>query len=344
MLGPVPSVPSPTPRPDSGSGSAGRGAFAPVTLVVGPEDLLADRAVAGVLAARRAVSPDTELRELAGAGVEAGALTQLASPSLFGEPVVIVLRDVQDLRPEVVAEVRAYLSAPAPDVSLVLVHGGGARQRQLLDAARAVGAVEVSCERVTRFADLVDFIRSEFRRAGRSLGEDASRALLDAVGRDLRDLAAACSQLIADTDGAVDAATVRRYYAGRAEVTSFAVADAAVEGRAAEALERLRWALGVGVAPVLVTSALAQGLRAIARLAGAPRGSRPADLARDLGMPPWKVDRVRTQLRGWTPDGLAEALRAVAVADAEVKGAGGDPAYALDRVVGQVARARNRAN
>lgn len=47
----------------------------------------------------------------------------------------------------------------------------------------------------------------------------------------------------------------------------------------------------------------------------------PADLARELGMPPWKIDRVRQQMRGWTPDGVAVALRAVAEADAGVKGA-----------------------
>src|SRR3712207_7848035 len=57
----------------------------------------------------------------------------------------------------------------------------------------------------------------------------------------------------------------------------------------------------------------------------------PADLARELGMPAWKIDRVRQQLRGWTDDALADALQAVAEADAAVKGAGDDPAYALER-------------
>ena len=52
-------------------------------------------------------------------------------------------------------------------------------------------------------------------------------------------------------------------FAGRAEATSFAVADAAIEGRTAAALEELRWALDGGVAPVLVTSAFA-GLRSAA--------------------------------------------------------------------------------
>ena len=56
-------------------------------------------------------------------------------------------------------------------------------------------------------------------------------------------------------------------------------------------------------------------------------------------MPPWKIDRVRQQMRGWTPDGVAVALRAVAEADAGVKGGGDDPEYALEKAVVAIARA-----
>jgi hypothetical protein len=72
---------------------------------------------------------------------------------------------------------------------------------------------------------------------------------------------------------------VRTYFAGRAEVKGFAVADAAIEGKASDALEQLRWAFASGVDPVLVTSAVASGLRGLARYMSAPRGLREADLA-----------------------------------------------------------------
>lgn len=194
---------------------------------------------------------------------------------------------------------------------------------------------------MTKPGDRVAFVRSEFRVAGRSMTEDATRVLVEAIGNDLRELASACSQLMADTDGVVTEEIVGRYYSGSAEASSFTVADRTVEGRTSDALEQLRWALSVGVAPVLVTSALAQSVRQIARVGAAPRGARPADLARELGMPPWKVDRVRQQLRGWTPDGIARALCAVADADAAVKGGGTDPAYALEKAVVTVSTARN---
>lgn len=313
----------------------------PVTLVVGPEELLVDRAVAAAVAVVRASDPDADVRDLQPADLPPGRFAELVSPSLFGERTAVVLRSAHELPADVTAEVVAYLADPAPDVSVVVVHTGPAnRGKALLDAARKARAGEVACPKITRPGDRVSFVRSEVRAARRTLTEAAARALVDAVGTDLRELAAACAQLCSDTQGVIDEEVVARYYEGRAEVSSFTVADRAVEGRTAEALEQLRWALGAGVAPVLVTSALAQGLRSIAKVATAPRGLRPADLARELGMPPWKVDRVRQQLRGWTGDGVAHALRAVAEADAAVKGAGVDAAYALERAVLTIAQAR----
>lgn len=44
-------------------------------------------------------------------------------------------------------------------------------------------------------------------------------------------------------------------------------------------------------------------------------------------------------MRGWTADGVSAALRAVAEADAAVKGGGADPAYALEKAVVAVSQA-----
>ncbi|RKN11917.1 DNA polymerase III subunit delta [Streptomyces radicis] len=317
--------------------------LAPVTLAVGQEELLLDRAVAEVVAAARAADPDTDVRDVGPGELQPGTLAELTSPSLFAERKVIVVRAAQDLGADTIKDVKAYVAAPADEISLVLVHAGGARGKGLLDAARKAGAREVACPKMTKPADRLAFVRAEFRVVGRSATPAACQALVDAIGSDLRELASACSQLAADEPGTIDEAVVARYYTGRAEASSFTVADRAVEGRTADALEALRWALATGVAPVLITSALAQGVRAIGKLASAPGGMRPADLARELGMPPWKVDRVRQQMRGWSANGVATALTAVADADAAVKGGGDDPGYALERAVVTIAAsARSR--
>jgi DNA polymerase-3 subunit delta len=312
-----------------------------VTLIVGEEELLADRAISEIVAAVRTNDPEIEVVELSPATMEPGRLAELTSPSLFGGGKVLVVRSAQDLGKDLATELTAYAKSPADDIVLIVVHGGGVKGKALLDGLGKAGARKLSYPKITRPGDRIQFVRAEVRRAGGSITEGAARTLLDAVGTDLRELASACSQLVFDTPGAIDDAAVARYHRGRAEVTGFAVADRAVEGNLADALEQLRWALSTGVAPVLITSALAQGVRSLAKVGGAPRNLRGAALAKELGMPPWKVDRVRGQLRGWSPGGVAHALSVVATTDEQVKGGGADAAYALEKAVNEIVAARS---
>jgi DNA polymerase-3 subunit delta len=317
---------------------------AAVTVVVGDEELLVERAIAASVAAVKQAGAD--VRELLATELEPGQLAELTSPSLFGDAPVLVLRDAEQAGKDVVDELitacRDAADADSGDARLVLVHRGGARGKVLLDAALGVGARRIDCAKITKPGERIDFVKAEARAIGKTITDDGARALVDAVGNDLRDLAAACAQLGSDTDGRIDAAVVARYYRGRAEANGFAVADRAVEGRLGEALEQLRWALAVGTAPVLIASALAQGVRSLAKVGTATsRGLRGGDLAREVGLPPWMIDRVKALLHGWGPDGVAAAVHVVAEADAAVKGGGTDAAYALEKAVLAIVAARD---
>jgi DNA polymerase III subunit delta len=316
---------------------------APVNLVVGEEELLVERSVAALLADARGALADGDVHDVAGGGLGAGELATLTSPSLFGGGGVVVIRAAQDAGKDVADEIIRYAADPAPDVVLILTHAGGGKGKALLTALKKMSpAVPVTdCPKITRFSDRLDFTRGEFRRAGKVADEAALRALLDAVGNDLRELAAAASQLAADVDGPIGEAAVARYYQGRAEASGFTVSDRTVEGRLTAALEQLRWALATGVPPVLITSALAQGIRLLGRVGAAPRGKNSAALAAEVGAPPWKIDRVRQQLRGWTPDGVARALQLVAEADMQIKGEAASADYALERAIRSIVACRS---
>lgn len=329
---------------------AGAG-LAPVSLVVGDEELLVERAVSSLTAAAVAALGSAaadlagsggSVHEVTAAGLAPGELASLTSPSLFGGGSVVVIRGAQDAGKDVAEELGAFAADPPPEVALVLTHAGGAKGKALLATLIKQGARVTDCPKITRTGDRMAFIRGEFRRLGRPVDDSGVRALLDALGSDLREIASACSQLAADTTGAIDQSVVARYYRGRAEASGFAVADCAVEGRLGEALELLRWALAVGVAPVLITSGLAQGVRLLGRVGGIPRGRAPASLAAEIGAPPWKIDKARQQLRDWSPEGVARAMAAIAEADAQVKGEGVSPGYALEQVVRAVVACRAR--
>jgi DNA polymerase III subunit delta len=312
----------------------------PLVLVVGPEDLLVERAVGAVLGAARAAHAGTEVIELQAAGYESGSVGVHASPSLFAEPKVLVLHGVEEANEALVNDLLSYVDEPAGDVTLVLCHRGGARAKKVLEAARASGATEIECPAIKSDRDKTDFVTREFRTAKRQVTPEAVRALVEAVGSDLRELASACAQLVADTTGRIEAESVQLYHGGKVEATGFRVADAAVSGRTGEALELLRHALATGLDPVPIVAVLAASLRTLAKVAAAGRSGRSADVARTLGLAPWQVDKARRQLSGWDPAGLARSIIAVAEADAAVKGGGRDPEYAVERAVVTVAGSR----
>ncbi len=257
---------------------------------------------------------------------------------------MIVVRGSQDLDKDAAQAVLDYLNDPVEEISVVLAHAGGVKGKAFLESLRGLGASTVQvveCPKIKWASERETFVKQEVAAAGGSINDAAVRALVGAVGNDLRELATACSQLVADLGGSINEEKISRYYRGKAEATGFVVADRAVDGDVAGALEVLRWGLDVGLAPVLVTSALAGNLRTIAKVAGAGRGS-PAALTKQLGMPSWKIEKAQRQARAWQPAGIAKAISAVATADAEVKGAGTDPAYALERAVLAIVAARGR--
>ena len=314
-----------------------------VTLVTGPEELLNRRTVDAAVGAVRAADAESEVSETTADQVSMAVLGDLAAPSLFSSIRCIVVSRLEDLPEDAHDGLVEYAGKPSEDIGLILVHSGGPKGNGLLARLRKVPTVTEVRSASLRPSEFSRFVSAEVRGHGGRVTEDAVDLLVQAVGQDLRALAGAASQLTSDFPGEpLTEAIVRRYFGGRAEVKSFAIADAALAGRTSTALGELRWALDNGTAAVLVTSAFATGLRGLARFASAPRGLREADLAREAGVPPWKVRVLREQARGWDDRGLASAITAVARADADVKGAASDPGYALERMVLAVTSARGR--
>lgn len=304
----------------------------PLVLITGPESILAERALASVVSELRVTAPDLEVVRLQAATYEAGSLGMHASPSLFGGEKAMVVLDLDEAPDELQTDLLAFLAAPEPDITLVVTHKSGQRGKKVLDTLKKGGARVVEAPAIKSDRDKSDFAMHEFRAAKRRASPEAVRALIEAVGKDLRELAAACQQLISDTTGVIDEVLVEKYHGGKVEASGFRVADAAIAGNSGEALRLLRHAIATGVDPVPIVAVLAQQLRQLVRVGFAGPG-RSADVARDLGMAPWQVDKARRALSGWDSEALARSIQAVAAADFEVKGGGRDPVYAVERAV-----------
>lgn len=308
---------------------------AAVVLVSGPEEYLGIRAVDSIRSQIRAAAPDVEVSRINAASYEAGTLLMQVSPSLFGESKLIEVESVEAMNDAFLADALAYLGQPEQDAVVVLRHAGGTRGKKLLDAVKKGGWPVVECQPLKKDADKMAFVSAEFKAAGRRIEQDAVLALVNAVGANLSELAAACSQLIADAGTTVTSEIVDRYYGGRIEATAFKVADAAMAGNGPLALSTLRHALATGADPVPLVAALAAKLRTVARVAGASGSA--AQIAADLGMQPWLVEQAQRDVRRWTPEGLVRSIQATAEADAQVKGLSRDPVFAVENAVTVIA-------
>jgi DNA polymerase-3 subunit delta len=330
---------------------------APLTVVTGNEDLLVERAVRSVVVSAATGTPDAEpeIIELSARALQPGDLSVAASPSLFGGTPVVVVSGIEGLAQSnddvaaALAEVLAYVAAPNPDAVVILVHGGGNGGKSVLTAAKKSGAAQVQTPTSATSAgalrqNRIAFVKAELAEQGCHPDAAAIEVLIDAVGTKLRDLAGACAQLVSDVGaaGRLDEETVRRYYGGRVEVQGFDIADQALAGHTAEALGLLRHARESGMVPVIVTAAVGRSLRQLALVTTAPRGAPAESVAALSGAPSWKVKNLRAMGRDWTEPGLAAAIKAVAVADSNVKTGAVDPEYALERMLIDVGRARRR--
>jgi DNA polymerase-3 subunit delta len=328
----------------------------PLHLVLGDEELLVERAVADVLrSARQRAGTDPGADDVPVSRMPAGdvgiyELAELLSPSLFANERIVVLEAAAEAGKDAAAVIASAAADIPPGTVLVVVHSGGGRAKALADELRSLGAAVHPCARITKVSERADFIRKEFRSLGVKVDEETVTALLDAVGSDVRELASACSQLVADTAGDVDAAAVRRYHSGKAEVKGFDIADKAVAGDVEGAAEALRWAMMRGEPLVVLADALAEAVHTIGRVGPAPasgwgprsageypQSGDPYRLAAELGIPPWRVQKAQKQARRWSRDTVAIAMRVVAALNANVKGAVVDADYALESAVRKVA-------
>jgi DNA polymerase-3 subunit delta len=295
-----------------------------VVLVTGKEEFLSERTVTSVKAAVKAHDADAELGDAVAADLSLATLGEMSAPSLFSSVRCVVVRGLENLPDESVDGLVGYAQAPVEDVALVLVHGGGPKGSGLLAKLRKLPTVtEVKSEPVKPW-DLPKFVVAEGGVRGARIDGEAAGALVQAVGEDLRMLASAVDQLVSDFPGTtIGEAEVAQYFGGRAEVKNFEIADAMLAGRRLQAMEGVRWALDSGTSPVYLLSSVAGQLRTLANYVGGNRKN----------INPYQLKKLPTVARGWDGESLGAAIRAVARADADLKGAASDPAYTLERLV-----------
>ncbi len=295
-----------------------------LTITIGPEQLLVDRAVGEVVQRARSKDPATEIRRIdASEAGAAGLVSEACSPTLFGASSVVVVADVATGEEPVAHAIVAAAETAGPGLWIVACHQGGQRGKKARDLITAAGARVVDCPEIKRGRAVSEFAIAELRRHGKSAGADAVALLVATRGNDAVGLASACAQLAGDVEGrAISADDVRTYFGASTDIAGYQIADAVLRRRPDEALRLLRAGeLGdTGSLGPATVAALARGVRQLVKFRSVPPGTSERELAAVVGVPAWRLRSLGDQARKWHPSEVAAAALILVEADAAMKG------------------------
>jgi DNA polymerase III subunit delta len=260
-----------------------------------------------------------------------------------GDARLVVVHGVDAWKAADVKEVESYLAAPAPATVLALVGEGIKRDSALAKAVAKAG--QILAYDVTK-KQLPEWVAEQFARSGASADRDACRALVEAVGDDVGDLASEIQKLVTWAgDEQITRAAVEGLAVGRAETPIFAVTDSwgrrdvAATLRAAESLLDRSHRSRSGELIRLVGSLVAHvgRVRRISRLAD--EGVRSSEVASRLRIHPFVAEKAAKQARNFSPVELDEATVRLAELDAGAKGGSRlPPELQLERALVEITR------
>jgi DNA polymerase-3 subunit delta len=303
-----------------------------LVIVSGAETYLATRAIRELKQMLRAQYPNLEIHEIDEGGYSPADLLNLAAPSLFNEPRLVLITGSHEALLE---DLTTYLDDQAENCFVAIRLPNLVGHAGKIKSTLSSRSLNVVCDEIKRDSDKLNFINQECAVLGVKISSDAARALLQAFSSDLGELAAACSQLCASGSSSIDIGTVNQIFQGRVETNAFKITDAALAGNAAEAIRLYRHGSATGVDNVALVAALVARIRILAKLFNDPRSQSAA-----IGMAPWQLDKARKELSGFSEQGLIGLVDLAAQTDADVKGASREPDYSVEKLILAMSQAK----
>jgi DNA polymerase-3 subunit delta len=258
----------------------------------------------------------------------------LGTGSLFDAGRLVLIRDADDAKEPSLSAIARWAEDPTPDTRLVLLVSTPQGAKRV---AKALGDVaEIRAPDDVPPWEAPGWVAKRARALGRKMTGDAAKALVEALGTDLRELATALDQLIASTpdDAPIDVARVTAQFRGiESRIHEFV--DALFDRDRGQAMRRLRALLANDEPPILIVASIASQLRILAMLSTSER-RQAAAVAKELGMREGQVKRAMRRSRNFSPDEIRRAYRLVADADLAFKSEDDDP-LVLELLVDEIA-------
>jgi DNA polymerase-3 subunit delta len=255
--------------------------------------------------------------------------TVLATPPMFADRRMIVVRDVSSLRKDSRAVLVSYLARPAGDIVLLLVDAAGERDEEIVPTTFVVDFAELEDHRVPGW-----IVHHAQTTLGTAISQPAAALLYEAVGLDLAALASELDKLASYTAGQpIDEEAVRAVVGVRSGETMADLLDAVADRNALKALP---------LVPIVLSQPKANAVTLIMALATQTGALAWGRAARDRGVPQaglrngfytllkegkafpgrsWgdAVDSWQRAVQRWTSPELARAMNELLAADIAAK-------------------------
>jgi DNA polymerase III delta subunit len=309
----------------------------PVLLLWGEDPFL-------LLEAAREAFGDVEPTVALGAQWRPGLTSDLATPSLLGEPRGLLVTEADELPDHGLEEVARYASSDGGGALLVLCWEVGGRSKGppkgvLTRLGQGVEVRRVAVER----KDLARWVLARAKRRGLPATPPGASLLIQTVGEDPAALDQAVEQLAVSHPGVgVAPEAITAQFRGFGDRRTWELCDAAFTGDARGALRALAGMLAAGEEPLMILGGIAARVRDLLRVASLPPRTPLGEVARAAGLRfDWQARRYRDQVKRYAPAQLRLLHGAVAEADALIKqGGAGD--VVLTMVVTRIAGAAQR--
>jgi DNA polymerase III subunit delta len=312
-----------------------RHAVKPLYLFYGDEEFLMNRALARLEAGLTdtAGEPPTKVVREAREVALPEFLAESRAATLWGPGQLLVLRGVDAYDAAQLKALTPYLDRPAPRVWMVfLAEGLKAREveRHAIWGRLAREEAALGFYRL-REAELNQWLTREARRQGKNLTLAAAQRLVEMVGDNLAELSQELEKLVlfAGEETSLTPALVTQLASHSRTYTIFALVDALGTPGFHQRLQALGHLLDFGEHPVKILGMLARQVRLLIRVKEGA-GSNPADLARSLGLAPWKIKGLSQQAARFSDGALKAHLNALHQVDFHLKTSTGNPRLWLE--------------
>ena len=321
--------------------SAQGGTFPPVSVIVGSERLLAERAVDALRqAALAGESGGFNSDVFQGAGLSAQTLVNTARTlPMLAKTRFVLVRGADAIPAGEIDAICAYLRKPSPEACVVLVGEKLDGRSKLAKTAQEVGCLFEAVP--PKPAQLPQLVQGEARARGHALSDEAALALCDALGVDLAALDDALERLslYVGEGRAIDLEAVERCVVSTRTDSVWALVDAVGARNVSVAMASAASLLGSQEPPLRILALIARQLRTLARVRGALKsGLREQEAAQKAGAPPFKARELAQLARRFDDVQLSRAFRTLAEADLALKGSRVPGPRVLERALLELCR------